>query len=232
MTTCSRALGYGENELWRSAIECTVPARVPGLCTTPSVVRGNERSEPWNSADRYRSGEGSAQHRPAEVFCSTSERLSTMELPVERGLDDVRVPRSGGPGTRTPSASAVGRIGSGSGKTATGAADRQLYDTGVAERRVCAGRWCRAGRGARAPATKCSYAVRHTVQGACFWRRSEEHSRQFPCSSDSCAVSSVRHPSVNRGISERATARRAGASARFASSVNTSSRSHTALRSL
>lgn len=103
---------------------------------------------------------------------------------------------------------------------------RVLVTGGVtgAERR------CRAGRGARPPATRCSYAARHTEHGLFCCRQRPEHSGQLPFASGSCAASSARQPSVSRGSSERATDRRDGASASLASSVSRSNRSHTALR--
>lgn len=107
----------------------------------------------------------------------------------------------------------------------------ELWGTCAAARGECAGRRCRAGRGARAPLTRCSYAACHTGQGAFCGRQRVEHSGQLPLRSASCAVSSVRHPSVRRGSSERATDSREVASARWANSLSTSSRSHTASRS-
>lgn len=90
---------------------------------------------------------------------------------------------------------------------------------------------CRAtGWGASPPATRCSYAARHTEQGAFCCRHRDEHTRQLPRSSGSCAASIDRHPSVNLGSSERATDSSDEASAWLASSESMSRRSHTASR--
>jgi hypothetical protein len=90
--------------------------------------------------------------------------------------------------------------------------------------------WRAVGCGASPPATRCSYAARHTEQGAFCCRQRDEHTRQLPRSSGSCAASMDRQPSVRRGSSDRATDSSDGASAWLASSESMSRRSHTASR--
>lgn len=209
---------------------------------SPAPVRGNGRGRRGTPRTDTGRGRGVLQHRPAETFvCQVI--LSTEH--VHRGgsrapkvtptveLCGGRRPRCRGRGCTThgrrPPRRLLGLV-PGRGMERVRDRVRLLYGTGTGRgRRARCG--CRAGRGAKAPLLRCSYAVRHTTHGALSRRCRVEHSRQSPFSSESCTVSSVRHRSVKRSSSERAMARKVGASARFASSVSASSRSHTASRS-
>lgn len=91
-------------------------------------------------------------------------------------------------------------------------------------RRVCS------GAGESPPATRCSYAARHTEQGALQRCHLVEHVGQSPRSSGSCARSIARQAIARRGSSERATVSNASDSTPCARSERRSSRSKTALR--